>query len=248
MVNKLETSASWPSWPTCTVYNEASDYGIPCGEVSFACQWVPLVKLLRPFKSGKCSNNGYGLFSGYKSHAWPVKIPIVGTVTMSVYAKAAGNQCSVNLPAGMLCGQLTSSCDLIPAMKAFVGFEEGECSADSYKLVPGATGPLVDGVTMSAYIDKSLDIPEVSGKTCSVYDTTLEFGVQLGIPCGEVAMDCALVPHAKLARETLKDGVCADAGYTVETDSFWARTVWVPLAGDIVTKVFDKSSVQEISV
>lgn len=238
VVAELE-KPSWPGMPHCTIYNEADDYGIPCGEVRLACQHVPLAKLLRPFKLGKCAHAGYTM----QAHAWPLTVPIAGSITFTIFAKTAPpkQQCTVSLPAGVLCGELTSSCDLIPAMKSFVGFEDGECSADSFKMIPGTTGPLVENVTLSAFIDKTVDIPELSGQNCSIFDTGDALAIRAGIPCGEVMLDCSLVAHAKVLRETFKDGVCADAGYTVEKRSSWERTVWVPLAGDVVIKIFDKA-------
>jgi len=257
-IEHLQAQSSWPSWPSldkwpdwtyCHLYNEADDYGIPCGEVKLGCQYVPLVKLLRPFKSGKCAKAGYSV----QTHTitvpvgWPIAI---GSVTLTINAKTqpSEKQCTVNLAAGVACAQLMSSCDLIPVLKAFVGFEDGECSAASYKLVPGTTGPLIDGsddVTFSGFIDKALDIPEISGKTCSIFDLGDAFAIKLGVPCGEVSLDCSMVENAKSLRETFKDGVCADAGYTKQTKS---HTIWVPLAGDITLKVFGKARTQQILV
>jgi len=232
--------------PKCNIYNEAADYGIPCGEVNLECQYVPLVKLLRPFKSGKCANAGFKV----QAHAWPIKIPIFGDISFTIFAETqpSTKQCSVNLPAGLLCGEVTTSCDLIPALKDFVGFQEGECSSDSFKVIPGSAGDVFEGVTVSAFIDKTVDVPEVSGKTCSVYDLGDTWALKHAIPCGQVTMDCSLVPHAKLLRDTIKDGECADAGYAHEQTSLWARTLWVPLAGDVVIKVFDKAKIHSVLV
>jgi len=249
-IDEESKKLTWPSWPAnpfhlphCTLYNEADDYGIPCGEVTVPCQYVPLAKLLRPFKSGKCARAGYAV----QTHAWTQTLPIFGDVLFTINSKTElpTQQCTVSLPAGLLCAELTSTCDLIPAMKDFVGFADGECSTDSFKLVPGTTGPLLEGITFSGFIDKTVDIPEVLGQTCSIFDEGDEFAIKAGIPCGEVTLDCSLVPHAKTVRATLKDGVCADAGYTVARTSLWERTLWVPLAGDIVFKVWDKAQTHQ---
>merc|ERR1739845_5283 len=45
--------------------------------------------------------------------------------------------------------------------------------------------------------------------SCSIYDTWDADN------CGEVQLDCSFVAPAKAFRSTLKDGHCADIGYTV---------------------------------
>jgi len=235
---KLESQ--WPPLPGfhCTVYNEASDYGIPCGEVDVRCEWVPLMKLLRPFKSGKCSDVGYAV----QTHAATVPFTLAGNVTFTIYDKiqASEERCKVSLAAGVVCGQLDATCDLIPALKDFVGFEDGECSANSFKAVPGTTGPVIEGqddVIFTAFIDKALPLPDISGQTCSIWDEGDKFAALIGVPCGEMQLDCSLVEHMKTLRESFKDGVCADGGYTKNKMS---HTFWIPLAGDVVMTIFDK--------
>jgi len=237
-VKKLESQ--WPPLPSlqCTVYNEAEDYGIPCGEVEISCLWVPLIKLLRPFKSGKCSKVGYSV----QTHAATVPFTLAGNVTFTIYDKIQPSEerCKVSLAAGVVCAQLESTCDLIPALKDFVGFEDGECSANSFKEVPSTTGPVIEGqddVVFTAFIDKALPLPEISGQTCSIWDEGDAFATHIGVPCGEMQLDCSLVEHAKTLRESFKDGVCADGGYTKNKMS---HTFWVPLAGDVVMTIFDK--------
>jgi len=257
----------WPNWlpnlpsicvpgitPQVTIYNEAADYGIPCGEVKLDCQLVELAKLLRPFEEGTCAKAGYKV----QAHQWPFEFPffdILGKsigekIAFTIFEKTTPTQrkCTVNLPAGALCGEVTTACDLTPALKSFVNFTDGECPADLYQLVPGSAGDLFEGVTVSGFIDKTIPLPEISGKTCSVYDLGEEWAVKHGVPCAQVAMDCALVEAAKLMRDTVKDGECADAGFAYEKKSLWARKLWIPLAGDVVIKVFDNHRSQQILV
>lgn len=229
-------------WPQCTLYDDSNDYGIPCGEVTLPCQYVPLAKLFRPFKSGQCSKHRYSV----QTHSVTVPIVTVGDVKFSMFEKRrpSTRTCKVNLPVGMLCGQFEAQCDVIPAMKAFVGYSDGECSSSSYKLIPGTTGPVMEGqgltfegtdLIFSAFIDKALPVPEMSGRTCSIFDEGDSFAHHIGIGCGELKMDCSMVEHAKLLRESFKDGECAGAGYSRQFDS---HNFWVPLAGDVAMTFF----------
>lgn len=238
--NVKKMDSQWPPLPGfhCTAYDEAKDYGIPCGEVYIRCEWLPLIQLLRPFQQGKCSDVGYAV----QTHEMTVPFTLAGNVTFTMYDKIqpSKTRCKVSLSAGVVCAQLESTCDLIPALKDFVGFEDGECSANSFKEVPGTTGPVMEGqddVIFTAFIDRALPVPEISGRTCSIWDEGDAFAARIGIPCGEIQLDCSLVEHAKTLRESFKDGVCADGGYTKNKMS---HTFWVPLAGDVVMTIFDE--------
>merc|ERR1712139_396022 len=68
--------------------------------------------------------------------------------------------------------------------------------------------------------------------TCSLYAID-------GDTCGQSDLDCAYTKYAKAAEKSLKDGTCADQGYTVKGDS---ETKHYPVVGDIVITKYTKPS------
>merc|ERR1719181_1241103 len=70
--------------------------------------------------------------------------------------------------------------------------------------------------------------------TCSLYAITTD-----GATCGESDLDCKYTKYAKAFQKQLKDGKCADQGYTKETGT---KTIKVPVIGDIVVTEYSKPS------
>jgi hypothetical protein len=71
-----------------------------------------------------------------------------------------------------------------------------------------------------------------SKDTCSIYDNWD------ADTCGEVQLDCSYVAPAKAFRSTLKDGHCADIGFTVAAGT---KVISVPDAGDVTISWFKQS-------
>merc|ERR1712193_343712 len=82
------------------------------------------------------------------------------------------------------------------------------------------------GIIITKYTKPSLR------DTCSLYaidDAT----------CGQSDLDCQYMKYAKAAEKSLKDGTCADQGYTVKGDT---ETKHYPVIGDIVITKYTKPS------
>jgi len=69
-----------------------------------------------------------------------------------------------------------------------------------------------------------------ASETCSLYDIS-------GDSCGQSDLDCLYVGPAKAFRSSLKDGTCAEQGYTVQTGT---QTMSVPVIGDITVTQYSK--------
>jgi len=72
--------------------------------------------------------------------------------------------------------------------------------------------------------------------TCTLYQISDD-----GAVCGESSLSCAFTGPAKLAEPGLKDGNCADQGYTVMQNT---ETKSYPVIGDITITEYGKASVQ----
>merc|ERR1712151_781836 len=56
--------------------------------------------------------------------------------------------------------------------------------------------------------------------------------------CGQSDLDCAYTKYAKAAEKGLKDGTCADQGYTHQTGT---QTKTYPVIGDIAITTYDQA-------
>merc|ERR1711908_195988 len=77
-----------------------------------------------------------------------------------------------------------------------------------------------------------------SQKDCTVY--SIGDG-----KCGESTLNCLYVGPAKLANKDLKDGTCADQGYTVATGETQKQSTPV---GDIVVTFYSQAASLDIQV
>merc|ERR1719238_2330229 len=68
--------------------------------------------------------------------------------------------------------------------------------------------------------------------TCSLYAIS-------GDTCGQSDLDCKYTTYAKAFQKDLKDGKCADQGYTKQTGT---KTIKVPVIGDITVTEYSKPS------
>merc|ERR1712022_30221 len=93
--------------------------------------------------------------------------------------------------------------------------------------------PQAGDVTISWFKQASLAATD----SCSIYDTWDADN------CGEVQLDCSYVAPAKAFRKTLKDGHCADIGYTVAEGT---QTINVLQAGDITISWFKQATMETL--
>jgi len=74
--------------------------------------------------------------------------------------------------------------------------------------------------------------------TCTLYQVSDDAAT-----CGESALDCKYTKYAKLAEPGLKDGTCAEQGYTVKGDT---QTKTYPIIGDIVITTYTQAMVKAL--
>jgi len=106
--------------------------------------------------------------------------------------------------------------------------KDGTCADQGYTVQTGSktiSVPVIGDITVTEY-SKGLSASD----TCSLYEIADD-------TCGQSDLDCNYVGPAKAFRSTLKDGTCADQGYTVQTGS---KTISVPVIGDITVTEYSK--------
>merc|ERR1712048_1141223 len=107
---------------------------------------------------------------------------------------------------------------------------DGTCASQGYTEATGetqTTSTPVGDVVITFYTKPSLEV----ASDCTVYQTG-------DGKCGESTLNCLYVAPAKLANPSLKDGTCADQGYTVATGE--TQTTSTPV-GDIVITFYTQS-------
>merc|ERR1712166_1435381 len=75
-----------------------------------------------------------------------------------------------------------------------------------------------------------------SASSCSLFD------ISLGDVCAQSDLDCKFTGPAKIFRNTLHDGNCADQGFTVKTGE---NTITVPILGAITATTYSKGAILE---
>merc|ERR1712224_832714 len=88
------------------------------------------------------------------------------------------------------------------------------------------TYPIIGDIVITTY-DQAL----AAADTCSLYEIA-------DGSCGQSDLDCKYTKYAKAAVKGLKDGTCADQGYTHQTGT---QTKTYPIIGDIVITTYDKA-------
>merc|ERR1712014_368017 len=94
------------------------------------------------------------------------------------------------------------------AKAAEKGLQDGTCADQGYTVPTGTQTkiyPIIGDITISTF-SKGL----VAKDTCSLYQIS-------DGSCGQSDLNCDYVKYAKAAEKALKDGTCADQGYTVPT-------------------------------
>merc|ERR1711920_942071 len=114
------------------------------------------------------------------------------------------------------------------AKAAEKSLKDGTCASQGYT-VKGSTEtksyPIVGDIIITKYTKPSLS------DTCSLYAID-------GATCGQSDLDCKYTKYAKAAEKSLKDGTCADQGYTHQTGT---QTKTYPVIGDIVITTYDQA-------
>merc|ERR1712110_574932 len=82
--------------------------------------------------------------------------------------------------------------------------------------------PVIGDIIVTEYSKPSETVED----TCALYAISDD-----GASCGESDLDCKYTKYAKAFQKQLKDGKCADQGYTKETGT---KTIKVPVIGNIV--------------
>merc|ERR1712228_158000 len=117
------------------------------------------------------------------------------------------------------------------AKAAEKNLQDGTCSSQGYTHKTGTqtkTYPIIGDIVITTY-DQSL----ATADTCSLYE--IADGT-----CGQSDLDCAYTKYAKAAEKALKDGTCADQGYTHQTGT---QPKTYPIIGDIVITTYDQGSI-----
>jgi hypothetical protein len=132
------------------------------------------------------------------------------------------------------CGESTLNCLYVgPAKAAQAGLKDGTCADQGYTVATGETQTQktpVGDIVVTFYEKPSLEV----AKDCTVY--SIGDG-----KCGESTLNCLYVGPAKAAQAGLKDGTCADQGYTEATGE--TQTQKTPV-GDIVVTFYEKPSLE----
>jgi len=87
--------------------------------------------------------------------------------------------------------------------------KDGTCADQGYTVQTGSrtiSVPVIGDITVTEY-SKGMEVS--ASDSCSLYE--IADGT-----CGQSDLDCNYVGPAKAFRSTLKDGTCADQGYTVQ--------------------------------
>jgi hypothetical protein len=102
-----------------------------------------------------------------------------------------------------------------------------------FKIVRGSNECGIEGGVSGGTVAGSPVLRASAEDACSIYDTSVADGT-----CGEAQLDCQYVAPAKAFRNTLKDGHCADEGYSVAAGS---QDITVPVVGKITISLFKKA-------
>merc|ERR1712045_552520 len=79
---------------------------------------------------------------------------------------------------------------------------------------------------------------EYSKPSMMVQDTCSLYAIS-GDTCGQSDLNCKYTKYAKDFQKDLKDGKCADQGYTKQTGT---KTIKAPVIGDIIVTEYSKPS------
>jgi hypothetical protein len=133
---------------------------------------------------------------------------------------------------GKICGQAAISADYEKYVVDFAGFKEGTCADQGFSHADGS---------------KTLNVPVVGEIDLALYDNVLALEgdeeVTLyqitGAECGQSTLPKKYESYAQDFDKELKEGLCADHGYTVPDGS---KDIKVPFIGTIHTAEFKKSA------
>merc|ERR1712048_1529371 len=134
------------------------------------------------------------------------------------------------------CGESTLNCLYAgPAKLANKDLKDGTCAAQGYTVATGETQKQSTpvGDIIITFYTQAAELE--SQKDCTVY--SIGDG-----KCGESTLNCLYVGPAKAFNKDLKDGTCADQGYTVATGE--TQTQSTPV-GDIIITFYVKPSALE---
>merc|ERR1712176_1022684 len=163
-------------------------------------------------------------------------VPVVGDITITEYSKPSLmvlDTCSLYEISGATCGQSELDCKYTKYAKAFQkGLQDGKCADQGYTKQTGTKTikvPVIGDITVTEYSKTAMMVED----TCSLYEIS-------GATCGQSDLDCKYSQYAKEFQKGLKDGKCADQGYTKQTGT---KTLQVPVIGDITVTEYSKPSV-----
>merc|ERR1712000_158444 len=108
---------------------------------------------------------------------------------------------------------------------------DGTCADQGYTHKTGTqtkTYPIIGDIVITTYDKAGVAVAD----TCSLYEIADD-------TCGQSDLDCQYVKYAKAAEKSLKDGTCADQGYTHKTGT---QTKTYPIIGDIVIMTYAKAA------
>merc|ERR1712050_263525 len=110
--------------------------------------------------------------------------------------------------------------------------KDGKCADQGYTKQTGTKtikAPVIVDIIVTDYSKPNMMVQD----TCSLYAIS-------GDTCGQSDLDCKYTKYAKAFQKDLKDGKCADQGYTKQTGT---KTIKAPVIGDIIVTEYSKPSV-----
>merc|ERR1712029_388755 len=144
----------------------------------------------------------------------------------------ASDTCSLYEIADGSCGQSDLDCAYVKYAKAAeAALQDGTCADHGYSVKTGTqtkSYPIIGDIVITTY-SQGLAVAD----TCSLYEIA-------DGSCGQSDLNCAYTKYAKAAEKGLKDGTCADQGYTHQTGT---QTKTYPIIGDIVITTYDQGSI-----
>merc|ERR1719356_445868 len=149
---------------------------------------------------------------------------------------------------GKECGQSDLKCAYTKFAKAFKrDLKDGTCAEQGYTEQSGTNTlkvPVVGAITVAQYIRPSSTVLEslledsalssVEADMCSLYAMSSD-----GKECGQSDLKCAYTKFAKAFKRDLKDGTCAEQGYTEQSGT---NTLKVPVVGTITVAQYSRPS------
>merc|ERR1712136_598055 len=128
-----------------------------------------------------------------------------------------------NLRPAFRCCHTDLNCQYVSFAKvAESALKDGTCADQGYTHQTGTQTkpyPIIGDIVVTTYGQATVAVTD----TCSLYEIA-------DGSCGQSNLNCQYVPFAKVAEPALKDGTCADQGYTHQTGT---QTKSYPIIGDI---------------